>query len=237
MKKITKAMAAAMAVCMTVSAMSATAFAAGYSSIINGNKNNNSSSGGYNYTPGTGTTYSNSVVNVPNSEIKVISDKMLEASINSGKAITITTDSSKINAKAMQVLRKQKEPVVFKNKEFTVSIDPKSITIAREINLGMKLDLFPEAGVISIDPVQKGDFGLEMTVTIPAASLKDFNLKGLRFYYVSSNGKRKELKEFTVNKDGSLSFTLSHASSYVFEEDAENVDASTGMNDSAILIG
>lgn len=236
MKKITKAMAAAMAVCMTVSAMSTTAFAAGYSSLVNGNKTN-SSSGGYNYTPGTGTTYSNSVVNVPNSEIKVVSDKMLEASINSGKAITITTDSSKINAKAMQVLRKQKEPVVFKNKEFTVSIDPKTITIAREINLGMKLDLFPEAGVISIDPVQKGDFGLEMTVTIPAASLKDFNLKGLRFYYVSSNGKRKELKEFTVNEDGSLSFTLSHASSYVFEEEAENVDASTGMNDSAILIG
>lgn len=225
MKKITKAMAAAMAVCMTVSAMSATAFAAGYSKPMQSSGSSGSSS------------YSNSVVYVSNSAVKVISDKLIEASINSGKEITINPKSAKINAKAMNVLKKQKEPIVFKSKEYTVSIDPKSITTAREINLGMELDLFPEAGVISIDPVQKGDFGLEMTFTIPASALKDFNLKSLKFYYVSSDGKRKELKEFTVNKDGSLSFTLSHASSYIFEEAAENVDAAAGMNDSAVLIG
>lgn len=220
MKKISKTMAAAMAALMTVSAMSATAYAAGYGNV-----------------PSSGPSYSKTVVYVSNSEVKVISQKLMQASIDSGKEITIKPDDAKIDNKAMDLIKKQKEPVVFKSKDFTVSIDPKSITTAKSINLGMKLDLFPEAGVISIDPVQKGDFGLEMEVTIPAAALKDFNLKGLKFYYVSSSGKRKELKEFTVNKDGSLSFKLSHASSYVFEEIGEDVDTADGLNDSAILIG
>lgn len=225
MKKITKAMAAAMAVCMTVSAMSATAYAAGYSKPIQSSGSSGSSS------------YSNSVVYVSNSAVKVITKKLIEASINSGKTITINPESAKVNSNALDVIRKQKEPVVFKSKEYTVSIDPKNITTAREINLGMDIDLFPEAGVISIDPVQKGYFGLEMVVTIPAAALKDFNLKGLKCYYVSKDGDRKLFKQFTVNKDGSLTVTLTHASSYLFEEAAENVDAAAGMNDSAILIG
>lgn len=220
MKKISKTMAAALAAWMAVSAMSAAAYAAGY-----GNA------------PSSGPSYSNTVVYVSNSEVKVISQKLMQASIDSGKEITIKSDDAKIDTKAMELIKKQKGPVVFKSKEFTVSIDPKSITTAKSINLGMKLDLFPEAGVISIDPVQKGNFGLEMVVTIPASALKDFNLKGLKFYYVSSDGKRKELKEFTVNKDGSLSFKLSHASSYVFEEAGEDVDTADGLNDCAILIG
>lgn len=229
MKKISKAMAAAAAVCMTVSAIASPAYAAGYG--------RPSEPGPVNNSTGTSYSYVNSVVYVSNREVQVVSRKLMQASIDSGKPITIKPNDAKIDNNAMEIIKKQKEPVVFKSKEFTVSIDPKSITTARTINLGMKVDLFPEAGVISIDPVQKGDFGLEMVVTIPASALKDFNLKGLRFYYVSSDGKRKELKEFTVNKDGSLSFKLSHASSYVFEETGEDVDAADGLNDCAVLIG
>lgn len=225
MKKTNKALAAALAACMTVSAMAAPAYAAGYSKGL-------SSSGGSG-----GSSYSSSVVYVSNSEVKVINAKLMEASIDSGKAITIKSDDAKVNDAAMAVIKKQKEPVVFKSKEYTVSIDPKKITTAKNINLGMKVDLFPQAGVISVDPVQKGDFGLEMVVTIPAEALKDFNLKGLKFFYVGKDGSRKELKEFAVNKDGSLSFKLSHASSYVFEESTEDIDTADGLNDCAVLIG
>lgn len=205
-----KIIAAAVAGCLIVTAMAATASAAGYSIPKQPVQGGSSTA--------SGPVYSSSVVYVPKSEVKVVTAKLMEASIESGTTITIKPSEAKVNRSAMSVIKKQKEPVVFQSKEYTVSINPKTITTAKEINLGMKVDLFPEAGIISIDPVQKGEFGLEMAVTIPADSLKDFDLKGLRFFYVGKDGKRRELKNFTVNEDGSLTFTLTHASSYVFEQ-------------------
>lgn len=198
-----KLIAAAMTGCLIVTAMAATASAAGYS---NPKK------------PSQGAGYSSSVVYVPESEVKVVTAKLMQASIDSGKTITINSDDAMVNRSAMSVIKKQKEPVVFKSKEYTVSIDPKSITTAKEVNLGIKIDMFPKAGIITVQTAQEGEFGLEMSVTISADSLKEYDLKKLKFFYEDKDGKRRELKDFSVNKDGSLTFTIARASSYVFEQ-------------------
>ncbi len=198
-----KLIAAAMTGCLIVTAMAATASAAGYS---NPKK------------PSHGAGYSSSVVYVPKSEVKVVTAKLMQASIDSGKTITINSDDARVDRSAMSVIKKQKEPVVFKSKEYTVSIDPKSITTAKEIDLGIKIDMYPKAGVITVQTAQEGEFGLEMSVTISADSLKEYDLNKLKFFYEDKDGKRQEQKSFTVNKDGSLTFTISHASSYVFEQ-------------------
>lgn len=198
-----KLIAAAMTGCLIVTAMAATASAAGYS---NPKK------------PSQGASYSSSVVYVPKSEVKVVTAKLMQASIDSGKTITINSDDAKVDKSAMSVIKKQKEPVVFKSKEYTVSIDPKSITTAKEIDLGIKIDMYPKAGVITVQTAQEGEFGLEMSVTISADSLKEYDLNKLKFFYEDKDGKRQEQKSFTANKDGSLTFTITHASSYVFEQ-------------------
>lgn len=199
-----KLIAAAMTGCLIVTAMAATASAAGYS---NPKKK-----------PSQGSGYSSSVVFVPKSEVKVVTAKLMQASIDSGKTITINSEDAKVNRSAMSVIKKQKEPVVFKSKEYTVSIDPKSITTAKEIDLGIKIDMYPKAGVITVQTAQEGEFGLEMSVTISADSLKEYDLNKLKFFYEDKDGKRQEQKSFTANKDGSLTFTITHASSYVFEQ-------------------
>lgn len=198
-----KLIAAAMTGCLIVTAMAATASAAGYS---NPKK------------PSQGSGYSSSVVFVPKSEVKVVTAKLMQASIDSGKTITINSDDAKVDKSAMSVIKKQKEPVVFKSKEYTVSIDPKSITTAKEIDLGIKIDMYPKAGVITVQTAQEGEFGLEMSVTISADYLKEYDLNKLKFFYEDKDGKRQEQKSFTANKDGSLTFTISHASSYIFEQ-------------------
>lgn len=201
--KRSKIIAAALTGCLIVTAMAATASAAGYSNPKQ---------------PSQGTAYTSTVVFVPKTEVKVVTAKLMEASIESGKTITIKSDEANVNKSAMSVIKKQKEPVVFNSKEYTVSIDPKSITTAKEINLGIKIDMFPKAGIITVQTAQEGEFGLEMAVIIPADSLKDYDLNKLKFFYEDKDGKRREQKNFTANKDGSLTFTLTHASSYVFEQ-------------------
>lgn len=198
-----KLIAAAMTGCLIVTAMAATASAAGYSNPMK---------------PSQGSGYSSSVVFVPKSEVKVVTAKLMQASIDSGKTITINSDDAKVDKSAMSVIKKQKEPVVFKSKEYTVSIDPKSITTAKEIDLGIKIDMYPKAGVITVQTAQEGEFGLEMSVTISADYLKEYDLNKLKFFYEDKDGKRQEQKSFTANKDGSLTFTISHASSYIFEQ-------------------
>ena len=202
MKK-SRIIAASLAGVLIITAMAATASAAGYSKSMKSSQ---------------GSAYSSTVVFVPKSEVKMVTAKLLQASIDSGKTITIKSDDAKVNRSAMSFIKNNKATVTFKSKEHTVSIDPKSITTAKEINLGLIIEKFPKAGIMTVKTAQEGEFGLEMAVTLSADCLKDYDVKKLKFFSEDKDGKRSELKNITINEDGSLSFILDHSSAYIFEQ-------------------
>ena len=73
---------------------------------------------------------------------------------------------------------------------------------------------------IVITPAQKGDFGMTVTVTIPAESVKNLNTESIFVYYVSDDGETTLLEDVvTVNDDGSISVSISHASSYIITDE------------------
>jgi hypothetical protein len=119
---------------------------------------------------------------------------------------------------------------------YFVTIDPDTITKVTAIDVAMNFTVGTEegdevsgveipAGSIVIEPNQKGDFGMELTVTLPADVLGDINAEDANLFYISSNGKVTEMSDsISANADDSVSITISHASAYVITDADLNGD-------------
>jgi hypothetical protein len=129
--------------------------------------------------------------------------------------------------------------------DYTVTIDPDLIDTPKAINIAMDIEIdtdegetvsgveIPEGSVI-IKPQQKGNFGMTLTVTIPASAFAGMNTGNLSLYYVSDNGEVSKLSDsqITVNADGSVSISISHASAYMISDIAPDTD---GEDDDIII--
>lgn len=114
--------------------------------------------------------------------------------------------------------------------EYSIEIDPSLIDEVREIDLTMDITVTDEetdiddvavpANAIVISPAQKGDFGMTISVTIPASSLEGLDTDNLKLYYISDDGETELIDDnVAVNADGSVSVAISHASQYVITDE------------------
>ena len=161
----------------------------------------------------------------PENPTKVVTDDTIKEVLKSDAPVVyIDSDKATVKEDAIGAIAKSDKPVTFEADEYAVTIDPADIDEVKAINLAMDVDVCDEGDyaydAIVITPAQKGDFGMTVTVTIPAAKAKNLNTKSLFVYYVSDDGDVTLLEDVvTVNADGSISVSISHASSYVITDE------------------
>lgn len=147
-----------------------------------------------------------------------------------------TTGKVTIQESAIADIAKSTIPVTFDVKpvngtSYSVTIDPASITSAKSVNLGMQIltgnDISAAAAALDLEvpvtndaiiiaPMMKGNFGMDLTVTLPASAVDGMDVDNAVLYYISDDGVITALEDaLAVNADGSVSITISHASAYV----------------------
>ncbi len=173
---------------------------------------------------------------------KEVENKIADA-VKAGKeevTISVAEDSTTgkvtVQESAVADIAKSPVPVTFDVKpasgtSYSVTIDPKSITNAKSVNLGMQIltgsDISAAAAALDLEvpvtndaiiiaPMMKGNFGMDLTITLPASAVDGMDVDNAVLYYISDDGEITALEDaLTVNADGSVSITISHASAYV----------------------
>ena len=173
----------------------------------------------------------------PENPTKVVTDDTIKEVLKSDEPVVyIDSDKATVKEDAIGEIAKGDKPVTFEADEYSVTIDPADIDEVKAINLAMDVDVCEEGDyaydAIVITPAQKGDFGMTVTVTIPAAKAKNLNTKSLFVYYVSDDGESTLLEDVvTVNADGSISVSISHASSYIITDEEISLDGDADEDD------
>lgn len=169
--------------------------------------------------------------------VTVVTDSVIAdivADAEDGKA-TVYADAADvtITEAAIGEIAKSEVVVTITTDEYEIEIDPSLIEEVKEIDLTMVItvaedetdvdDVTVPANAIVIAPAQKGEFGMTVKVTIPAASVEGLDTDNLKLYYISDDGKVELIdSNVAVNADGSVSVSISHASKYVItDEDLE----------------
>lgn len=169
----------------------------------------------------------------PENPTKVVTDDTIKEVLKSDNpTVYIDSDKATVKEDAIGEIAKGDKPVTFEADEYSVTIDPADIEEVKPINLAMDIEVVEEdtyddveGSAIMITPAQKGDFGMTVTVTIPAETVKKLNTKSLFVYYVSDDGEMTLLEDVvTVNADGSISVSISHASSYIITDEEIPLD-------------
>lgn len=193
-------------------------------------------------------------------------DQVLSAAAKSGADevtlfMTETADSAAVQESAIAEIAKSDVVVTVDissddGVDYSVTIDPELIKEVKAVNLAMDITVGTDsgkkvsgvevpAGSIVIAPAQKGDFGMTLQVTIPAAALDDVDLEEVALYYIADDGivTKMPRNALRVNADGSLTVSISHASQYVVsdvdltvEENIETLDDDDDDNDVDISI-
>ena len=158
----------------------------------------------------------------------VVTEDVVADAIENGGVVYVTEDAT-VSEAAIGAIAEADEPVTFVTDTCTITIDPATITEVGAIDLTMAIDVAGSADVNGVDvpksaiviaPAQKGEFGMTVVVTIPAATVSDLDTDNLYFYYISDDGEVTDLSEdITVNDDGSVSVSISHASEYVITDE------------------
>lgn len=181
----------------------------------------------------------------PDNPTSVVTDDTIKEVLKSDNPVVyIESDKATVKEDAIGEIAKGDTPVTFEADEYSVTIDPADIEEVKPINLAMDIDVYgegeyedSESAAIVITPAQKGDFGMTVTVTIPAASVKKLNTKSLYVYYISDDGEVTLLEDVvTVNADGSVSITISHASSYVITDELISLDGDAEEDDDDVAV-
>ena len=173
----------------------------------------------------------------PDNPTKVVTDDTIKEVLKSDEPVVyIDSDKATVKEDAIGEIAKGDKPVTFEADEYSVTIDPADIDEVKAINLAMDVDVCDEGDyaydAIVITPAQKGDFGMTVTVTIPAAKAKNLNTESLFVYYVSDDGESTLLEDVvTVNADGSISVSISHASSYIITDEEISLDGDADEDD------
>ena len=115
--------------------------------------------------------------------------------------------------------------------DYSVTIDPAAIKEAKAINIAMDIDITDEdtdiagslsvpAGAVVIKPMQKGDFGMTLKITLSPADTAGIDPDMAQLFYVGDDDTVTMLPDGSVivNDDGSLSILISHASEYVITD-------------------
>ncbi len=171
-----------------------------------------------------------------------IMESVIEKAIESGQtevSLTVAPDSDTnkvtVQESAIADIAKSNVNVTFniqpaEGVAYSVTIDPKTIKSAKAVNLAMdimtgpaisavasSMDLeLPDDDMVLIKPQMKGKFGMELTVTLPAAAFNGMDLKDVAVLYIDDDGVASlENIPVKVNTDGSVSVVLSHASAYL----------------------
>ena len=177
----------------------------------------------------------------------VIADIIAEA--KDGKA-TVYADAADVTVTetAIGEIAKSDVVVTIATKEYEIEIDPSLIEEVKEIDLTMNItvadketdvdDVTVPANAIVIAPAQKGEFGMTVKVTIPAASVEGLDTENLKLYYISDDGKVELVdSNVAINADGSVSVSISHASQYVItDEELETDDAVIEEDDDDTIV-
>lgn len=165
----------------------------------------------------------------------VAGESTVEEAIENGGEVKLSVNDNGdavVQEAAIAAIAKGDKPVTFdvdtdEGVDYSITIDPKSITDAKAINLGMVISVEPNStevegadvtsGAILIYPAQKGDFGMTLNITIPASALEGINIENCQLYYVSDDGEVSLVEDaITVSDDGSsITVSISHASYYV----------------------
>lgn len=141
--------------------------------------------------------------------------------------IHVGEEEATITEAAIGEIAKNDVVVTLKSTNCTVTIDPALITEVKDIDLAMNIfkaeddveGVSVPTGALVIAPAQKGDFGMTVTVTVPAETVTALNTDDIFCYYISDDGEVEDLSDaITVNEDGSISVAISHASQYVITD-------------------
>lgn len=162
----------------------------------------------------------------------VVSSRTVTNAIASGDSVSISGDSIALGRSAVSAIANAEEPVTFVNEDtgVVISIDPESVTSVGSVNLG--LDIKPADTGLVIEPFMSGDFGLTMDITIPAKAIPaTVDMDNAHLFYISDDGKIKDLGPIKANADGSVTVSISHASSYIISSaTVEDVSAGAGID-------
>lgn len=118
---------------------------------------------------------------------------------------------------------------------YSVTIDPSTIKDATSINLGMAIltgsDIVTAASALDIDipgasvnavmiaPMTHGEFGMDLTITLPAEAFADFDIDEAMLFYLADDGSVTDVSDqLTFDANGNGSITISHASAYVISD-------------------
>ncbi|MCI7767168.1 MAG: hypothetical protein MSJ26_04205 [Oscillospiraceae bacterium] len=168
----------------------------------------------------------------------VVSSSAVTDAIASGSSVSISGDSVALGRAAVSAIANAEEPVTFVNEDtgIEISIDPASVTSVGSVNLG--LDVKPADTGIVIQPFMSGEFGLTMDITIPAKAIPaSVDINNAHLFYISDDGKIEDLGAIEPNEDGSVTVSISHASSYVISSaTVEDVSAGAGVDGDGEII-
>ncbi len=160
---------------------------------------------------------------------EVVTDGGVKEALKAAEpVIYVAEKTAEVKESAIGEIAKSEKPVTFVTPECTIKIDPAKIKEVKAIDLGMEVTAAKEetvvsgtkvpAGSIVINPAQKGDFGMELEITISKTTLGEMDASKAKLYYISDDGKVTEMGAFKVNADGSLTLAISHASEYVVSD-------------------
>ena len=177
----------------------------------------------------------------PETPVSVVTDDTVKEALKADEpVIYIETEKASVKEDAIGEIAKSDKPVTFEAEEYAITIDPALITEVKAINLAMDISvgaenssLAEDSGIempenaITLIPAQKGEFGMTLSVTIPAAKVADLDVDAVKVYYVSDDGEVSLIEDaVTVNADGSISVAISHASGYIITD--EEIELSDG---------
>ena len=170
----------------------------------------------------------------PETPVSVVTDDTVKEALKADEpVIYIEPEKASVKEDAIGEIAKSDKPVTFEAEEYAITIDPALITEVKAINLAMDISvgaenssLAEDSGIempenaITLIPAQKGDFGMTLSVTIPAAKIADLDVDAVKVYYVSDDGEISLIEDaVTVNADGSISVAISHASGYIITDE------------------
>jgi hypothetical protein len=111
-----------------------------------------------------------------------------------------------------------------------------------EINLTSRAEVIDGVNIpansIVINPNFSGEFGFEIQFTFTAEQLAEKGIDGnnVKLFHVDYDGNITDLGRLRLNADGSVEFTISHASYYILAEEAPTAPENDGNPTTIVTI-
>lgn len=148
----------------------------------------------------------------------IVSTTTVDTAIKSASGTATISGNAVASSKVMETIAASSKAVTFKATNYTIKIDPKTVTTAQNISLGAKpaneavekiFSKYFDNKFASVSLSQKGEFGATVEITIKPTNIAQLNTGSLKFFsYDSAANKYSEIKTaYNVNTDGSITFS------------------------------